>query len=370
MSKTTLSNEKEREKQQLAQATALVGAPKGHWIGDHQWIPAEGSRLYTTDELRLLFGSECTLFVGDSLQRRAADTLHLMVRQQQQPTTTAVEQHTPDVPLSTFTDKYFMKKVRHHVFRERYIYDEQSEGCLASDWRPTLLDVREFADAYRNETAMYGKYSVVVVGSTIWDVVGYRRRQPSVGDMRHRINETIYQLHDQLVLGGGDDAFVPTIVWKSSGWCETCPWGGEVEEPTAWKETNYKVFAANEQARQSIEAINNNNDPGGGGHWIYLDWGREVLPRSIGSLRLTSGDHNRYHYGLTPRLQFIQMLAQVYDERNPHILLKGQQQQQSESNSEESSNIPPYYYSTTTLYLSLVDLAAMLIVLLFFFRRR
>ena len=32
----------------------LVGEPRSYWIGN-QWIPAEGSRLYTTDEIRSTF---------------------------------------------------------------------------------------------------------------------------------------------------------------------------------------------------------------------------------------------------------------------------------------------------------------------------
>ena len=69
---------------------------------------------------------------------------------------------------------------------------------------------------------------------------------------------------------------------------------------------NYKVFAANDQARKSIQELNSTNI-------VYLDWAREVLPRSIGDSRLKSTDGNPYHYGLEPRLQFLQMLSEIYD---------------------------------------------------------
>ena len=50
-------------------------------------------------------------------------------------------------------------------------------------------------------------------------------------------------------------------------------------------------------------------------NFIYLDWSREILPRSFGNERLRSNDRNPYHYGLQPRLQFLQMLSEVYDHR-------------------------------------------------------
>ena len=46
-------------------------------------------------------------------------------------------------------------------------------------------------------------------------------------------------------------------------------------------------------------------------NFVYLDWAREVLPRSIGVDKISSHDGNPYHYGLEPRLQFLRMLAEV-----------------------------------------------------------
>ena len=69
--------------EQVRNWTQTVGAPHSHWIGD-TWIPAPGSRLYTPREIGTLFARKCTLFVGDSLQRRAADTLHLLLQDARQ----------------------------------------------------------------------------------------------------------------------------------------------------------------------------------------------------------------------------------------------------------------------------------------------
>ena len=194
---TTSNHQKEIQK--------LVGEPKSHWIGD-QWIPQEGSRLYTTDEIRKIFLKECTLFVGDSLQRRAADTLHLMLQSESD------KDHVSDVRDDIFTDEFFKKKTHDRGFQRRTIpqirtnnnssnnnnstissqqfqnnitendtpiHQHRRSGCVDSDWRPLLRDVNEFVKDYKNQTGIYNPYSVVVVGSAIWDVVGSSRRVTS-----------------------------------------------------------------------------------------------------------------------------------------------------------------------------------------------
>jgi hypothetical protein len=276
----------------------LTGKPHSHWIGN-QWIPAEGSRLYTTDELKDIFSQECTLFVGDSLQRRAADTLNLML------SSSINTSHISDVKDSVFTSEYFFQTKHDRGFKRRTICMNNTTdndfdvrmGCIDTDWRPLLADVSEFFIDYQNRTEIYKDYTSIVIGATIWDVVGSSRRRTSAEQLRNLVNETIYNI----------SATIPSsvrVVWKSSGWCHTCAWTpveGQLNHGD-----NYKVYAANDQARQSIQALNSSNI-------VYLDWAREILPRSLGADRLRSTDRNPYHYGLAPRLQFLQMLADVYD---------------------------------------------------------
>ena len=114
------------------------------------------------------------------------------------------------------------------------------------------------------------------------------------------VNRTIFKLGTELPSS-------LLIVWKSSGWCYNCGW-----TPVDTKRNNgdnYKVFAVNDQAKKSIESMNLTN-------FVFLDWSREVLPRSLGSDRLISNDNNPYHYGYQPRLQFLQMLAEVLYDRH------------------------------------------------------
>ena len=129
-------------------------------------------------------------------------------------------------------------------------------------------------------------------------------RQPNAIQIRQHINKTIHILHENV-----PDSVL--IVWKSSGWCASCGWAGD--EKVRGKANNYRIYAANDEAQKVIEHL-------GAPNLVYLDWGREILPRSIGNLRLASNDGNKFHYGLEARLQFLQMLTELYDHQDPTIL--------------------------------------------------
>lgn len=308
----------------LAIMTASVGEPKSHWIGN-QWIPAEGSRLYTTDEMRTLFEQECTLFVGDSLQRRAAETLGIALKpdmmnkkklfdstdeknDSSNATTTTIT-HTPDVQDSAFVDELFNTNIHQRGYEEHFILPPEdanastTRACIATDWRPRLPAIQQFAHDFVNSTFQYryGKITIVVAGSGIWEVHLSARQHTTAQDLAERVNDTIYALHEHIpehVL----------VVFKSAGWCPNCPWKDNVTKRGV--ADNYKVWSMNRQAKETIEAIGSPNR-------VFIDWAREVLPRSIGELKIKSKDDNPYHYGLLARLQFVQLLTEVLDRRQP-----------------------------------------------------
>lgn len=286
-----------------------VQAPTSHWIGESVWIPAEGSRAFTTDELREIFSQECTLFVGDSLQRRAADTLHLMLQTGSSSTpsnitnTTKSPLHTAVVDEAVFTDEFFRQKKHDRGFAKRSIWsqensdiDQPRRGCIDTDWRPLLSDVQQFvADFTLHNQTLYQDYTLIIVGSTIWDVVGSSKQKTSAAQIRSDVNATIQEL-----------CKLPDhvkIIWKTSGWCENCGW--TPQEDHLSRGDNYKVFAANQAAQRAIEILNRSD------RFASVDWGREVLPKSLMEHRLKSNDGNPYHYGLVPRIVALQMIAQT-----------------------------------------------------------
>jgi hypothetical protein len=129
--------------------------------------------------------------------------------------------------------------------------------------------------------------------------VGSSRWHTSASMVCHCINETI-----SILLEGLPSNI--TIVWKSSGWCNNCPWTPD-ENKRGHDGDNYKMYAANQEVENIAASINARN-------LLFLDWGRKVLPRSLGMDRLISNDGNPYHYGLIPRLQLLQMLAIQLDD--------------------------------------------------------
>jgi hypothetical protein len=258
-----------------------------NWTGN-TWLPPQGTSLFSTNEMRTLFQNECTLFVGDSLQRRVGDTLFSL--------------------LANTTDKYINSKQRDRGRKERSVPQLQQQlvnntnstltGCLDFEWRPMLADLQNFTKEYVDKP-LYSKYTMVVIASTIWDVAGSNkpRYHPNAASLRVTVNKTIDSLAHLATMKPN-----VSFVWKTSGWCHNCKWGS----PEARGATNYKVYAANEQAIQSIKSERLDN-------LKVIDWATHVYPRSIGDSRILSGDNNPYHYGLEPRLVFIQLLSDMID---------------------------------------------------------
>lgn len=178
-----------------------------------------------------------------------------------------------------------------------------TRACIATDWRPRLPAIQQFAHDFVNSTFQYryAKVTIVVAGSGIWEVHLSARQHTTAQDLAERVNDTIYALHEHIP----EDVLV---VFKSAGWCPNCPWKSNVTKRGVVD--NYKVWSMNRQARETIEAIGSPNR-------VFIDWAREVLPRSIGELKIKSKDDNPYHYGLLARLQFVQLLTEVLDRRKP-----------------------------------------------------
>ena len=63
----------------IAEVQELIGQPT-YSLVNGKWVPPPGRKLFTPNEFYELFRDESVLFLGeDSTQRRAADTLHILV---------------------------------------------------------------------------------------------------------------------------------------------------------------------------------------------------------------------------------------------------------------------------------------------------
>ena len=272
------------EKEQLFQAlTELVGPPVGTWKGD-QWRDSQ-NRVYDIDRIQRIFSRECILFVGDSLQRRAADTLHQVLLQ-------------GTLEIKEPRDLFHKSKKHDRGFRS---LDGPSGGCIDIDWRPSLQDIESFAQDAHNATIPYRDYTLIVVGSNIWDTVTTISARNSARNVRHATTRAI-----QALASTRPDTLT---VWKTGGWTQDhCPLVRD--ENRRRRCLSDKIVAGNAQAMATIAALNNT-------HYAGLDWGREILPKSLGKRRLAASDNNPHHYGLAARIQFLQMLAGFLEDRRP-----------------------------------------------------
>ena len=293
--------------------TALVGEPKSHWMGN-TWIPQEGYRLYTTDEMRRIFQHENTLFAGDSLQRRVADTLCTVLTTRRQTSMysekTDAYTHTHDVYKKVLAkEKCFLKDNKNLGYEDAFLPPalNASGAKVAFDWRPLLKQLHDdFASDFGNQTfaERYVNVTLLIVSSTIWDVHLSARYHTSAQDIGQQMKELVLKLHKAIPSN-------TLVVFKTAGWCSSCPWN--LTEAKRSVAENQKVYAANHELQKTVAALQSPNR-------ITIDWAREVLPRSIGNFKIVAEDDNPYHYGIEGRLQFLQMLTSVLDGRKPEIL--------------------------------------------------
>lgn len=217
--------------------------PSSTWVGN-TWI--SGERTYSVKEMKTLFADECTLFVGDSLQRRGGDTLFLML-----------DNKDPyDVPNDIFSDKYFNSKQKDRGINERPVPGARSDSCLDFEWRPTLADLANFTTDFVAMPETYAKYTLVIAASGAWDSCRpFRLSAPEVGRRTLETINTMQDLSEKV-----------SVIWKTSGLSH------------ARDSTNDKIKAGNEHAISRIEEIHQEH-PSSANRLTYLDWGKQIQAR-------------------------------------------------------------------------------------------
>jgi hypothetical protein len=318
--------------------------PSSTWVGN-TWI--SGERTYSVKEMKTLFADECTLFVGDSLQRRAGDTLFLMLG----------NKDAYDIPNDIFADRYFNAKHKDRGRNERPVPGARSNtSCLDFEWRPTLADLANFTTEFVAKPETYAKYTLVIAGAGVWDSCKQFRLSPTV--VARRTNETVNAMQDL--------SEKVSVIWKTNGLSH------------AVDATNDKIKGGNEQAISRIKEIQKEH-PSSANQLTYLDWGKHVQARSLGDKRILSGDNNPYHFGLEPRLVLLHMLSTELDNRKPHLLHKNDAQENltlvasASDDSVVRAKSPCNTNGEVLLVMGhrkLLQSSVLLLVILLFFRRR
>jgi hypothetical protein len=305
-----------------AELQDLVGYPEWRLIDKgtelpplEAWAPPPGRNKVSAEDLYELFHDECIVFIGDSLQRRAADTLHALI--EHRGNTSQIDEYVyywnrndrnhnrmiGNGPPSSNNDKQYKK---HCV-----------PGTIDNLWLPTLNSFKRFK---------YEKnYTVLIAGNGPWDL----KSNGSPNDWAKMVNASIHHLYNS----------VPNTVliyWKTSPW--GWPYGFTLLEPnqTSGKEgNNYLMYYANQVARETIDSINASN-------LTFLDWSKEILPYSFSeriptNMMAENNDHSSWHVGPKGRALLLQMLASEIIQQKQHGGVKPFDIKESKYYKDESS---------------------------------
>lgn len=285
----------------------LVGQPT-YSLVDGVWVPPPGRKLFTPNEFYELFRDESILFLGDSTQRRPADTLHILIENRNNTSGT--------VPYYLYE---WSSNKKHHtrVFGETPNVNQNTRSYNALlPYRGRIDNI--FFPVYQNVIGKYHydfrrNHTIIIAGVGAWDnqKVGH-----SSNELVSLVNESIYHLHRE----------VPSSVllfWKTCGWAKGFHWNYQEPDVKNYG-SNYQVYLANKVAKEAIESINADN-------FKLLDWSREILPYSF-ETRISSGmqaedtlsgrkDGVPWHMGVKARMLLLQMLAWEVSQREALVLV-------------------------------------------------
>jgi hypothetical protein len=287
----------------VAEVQDLVGYPEWTLIDNgtklsplESWAPPPGRNKVSAEDLYELFHKKCIAFLGDSLQRRAADTLHALI--EHRGNTSQIDEYVYDLP-NMHSRATRMIGSRPPSSKNDTQYKKHCEpGTIDNMWLPTLKSIGHFK---------YEKNHTVLIASCgPWD----QKRDYSPNDWKKVVIESIHGLYNS----------VPNsvlIYWKTSPWGWHSAWNFLEPNQTSGKKTsNYLVYYANEVARETIDSINASN-------LILLDWSKEILPYSFServptNMKAEGNDGSEWHVGPKGRALLLQMLASEIIQQKQH----------------------------------------------------
>lgn len=263
------------------------------------WDPPSGKIKFSAHDLHQLFHKECIAFVGDSLQRRAADTLHILIENKdEEKTSKTVYYYKWDPKSASRSRRIGEGSLLSKTSASKNKYSEQKPvepGTIDSLWYPTHVSLKKFK--YQKN------HTLIMAGIGAWENE-YRSFNPK--EWEQKVNSTIHHLYNTVPKS------VP-IFWKTSSWGWYWNWK-ELKRTQKMGNpkdgNNYLVYLANQVAKDVIESINASN-------LILLDWSKEILPYSFDE-RITTNmmaeDHNisAWHVGPKGRGLLLQMLASEF----------------------------------------------------------
>tara|TARA_B110000305_G_C19388828_1_gene613686 strand:+ start:196 stop:1173 length:978 start_codon:yes stop_codon:yes gene_type:complete len=131
----------------------------GQWLGDY-YVPASG-RLYSSQDFRDVFTDDkCVLILGDSLARRLAASLAIIISNDQE------NNNDNDISNDMMDDIDFLLVGKH----SRRSYDDSvTAKCLMFKWAPKLSNIRDIISTLdKNE---FSEFTDIIIAVGMHDAV-------------------------------------------------------------------------------------------------------------------------------------------------------------------------------------------------------
>ncbi|CAJ1945473.1 unnamed protein product [Cylindrotheca closterium] len=251
------------------------------------WTPPPYKRVFNVHELYEIFSKECVTMIGDSTDRRAADTLHILLQ----------ERHNIS-GITKFFHKYknrYQDHTRHNFVDGVFRTKACAPGTIDNLFKANYQSLLEY------EQKKEKKYDIIVAATGPWNHIG-KPKWFTPNETRDYIRRIIHHLDKEIPK---DVLFI----WKTSLWSWFGQWEvlGDDESVEMPKGNNYLIHVANEAAKETIREINSPRR-------IVLDFAAEIAPYSWEYRRPTNMeaeflDYVPWHLGPKGRVLFAQMLA-------------------------------------------------------------
>lgn len=259
----------------------------GSWMGNN-WIPPDGWKIYSTEEIQRMFRNTTILFHGDSTARRAARTLFLLLN----------STSTLSVPRSALDDLNVLDNNPDPLTKDGSVRN-QLAYCLVDTvgWvNKAIQDIEKLKDLEKNtESHVLSKskknVDVVVFMIGTWDegnkgVCGryHDKNKTYAESMISEMTSLFKKLNRYQRLSGN------TLIWRTNGFFQS---GSRKSDAPLMR-------TLNQAAMNAIEGYNNVG-------FTYVNYGESVEPRSFGQMRIDGGHVS--HYGFEGRFVLLQMLV-------------------------------------------------------------
>jgi hypothetical protein len=268
---------------------------RGSWIGN-TWIPPNGWKYYSVDELIEFYGERSLLWIGDSTGWGASRTLYEILLGKTKSKFLASSKVV--LPGSRLSRRYpctafgYTRDEHPESFCHAMPHGKQPDRHFLFSRINTLTELESFLlDEISGKTTMIKNVNLIVVSLGIWEFM-----RPHDCKDRSGKNRTTNDLVNDTITLLEQFQSSKTIVWRTSGF--------------AFEDSLNVTLSMNEKAMDLIDAYSlarQQSSTNAVSNLTFIDWGGALLTRSFGDDRI-KGDFVP-HYGVEARHAALQMIT-------------------------------------------------------------